>query len=108
MSWLRCIGLAAGILIVVTLGVEGRFYYRDGCDKAVNRHHRVMEKMKGRAAGGEAAARVGGAAGVEAEGRMGGVTEDEERARLAAEQRVYFSGKVPYRISLSGDVWAVV
>jgi hypothetical protein len=74
MSWLRRIGLAIGISIVVTLGVAARLYYRNGWDNLMGWHHRGARRPAGDApARAGASARAGAAA-----------VADEEQQRLLA------------------------
>jgi|GEM_PF-909407 len=76
MGWLRRVGLAVGISIVVTLGVTGHIYHGGGWGKLAARVRGMAERPKGARAGG---ARVrGGAAAV----------ADDEQSRLAAEAAV--------------------
>ena len=78
MSWLRRIGLAIGISIVVTLGVAARIYYRNGWDDLASWHH-VAAGRSGVRGVGTTAGRANAAA------RAGAtVVADEEQVRLEA------------------------
>jgi len=78
MSWLRRIGLAIGISIVVTLGVAARINYRNGWDNLVSWHHR-MAWGSGVRRGSTTAGREGTSARVGA-----AAVADDEQTRLAA------------------------
>ena len=92
MSWLRRIGLAVGILIVVTLGVAGRIYNREDWDNLANWHLRMVwgSGMWGghAAAGAGTVAGAGAGAGTVAAAARTAAVADDEQQRLATEAAV--------------------
>ncbi|WP_431213231.1 murein L,D-transpeptidase catalytic domain-containing protein [Puia sp. P3] len=97
MRWLRRVGLAVGISIIVTLGVAGRIYYRDGWGDLANWHRRMVwsSGMRGGTAAAGAGAARAGAAGAGA----ASAAANDERQRLVAEAAVLKSYLRGHRVN---------